>query len=783
MKLVNTKLKKSLLVFFSSIILLFVVVIIFISPIAKYLVEKYDEQYTGRQIKIGWAYVNPFTGYVYLGNVKIYEAASDSIFLTANSISANFSMLKMFRSVYEITELTLNKPKGFIIMDKEVLNFDDVINRFSKKQKPDTTPSKSHFNLLGIKINDGEFHYLEKATAVNYFIKNVNIESSGLKWNTDTIAAKFSFASGMGKGTAAGDFTINYNNLNYRLSTIIHQFDLEIIAQYLKDLINYGNFSANFDADINATGNFKEAEDLHAKGLLAINDLHLGKKPGDDIFSFDKFILDINELSPKDLKYIFDSVSLHQPFIKYELYDSLDNIQRMFGKKGENLAVNSQKGRFNLILEIAKYAVILAKNFLQSDYKINRIAIYKGEFLFNDYSLSEKFSIAANPFYIIADSVNKHRKRVEALLKTSLKPYGEVAINLSINPNDTGDFDIHYALQKLPAAMFNPYTITYTSYPLDRGTIELNGTWNVRKGMIQSVNHLLMIDPRLAKKIKNKDLNTVPLPLIMAFVRERGNVIDYEVPITGNLKSPKFHFRDVILHLLQNILIKPPTIPYSVKVKQVEADIEKTLSLQWDMRQVTLRNSQEKFIEKMTDFLEENKEASLAVYPLNYTEKEKEHILFFEAKKKYFLLLKGKNGNAFDDDDSEYVNKMSVKDPSFVRYLNRVLKDSMLFTIQDKCMEYIGAAFIENRFSLLKKERADLFISYFKERNVGNRVKIYEGESTIPYNGFSAYKILYKGELPEYLINAYKKMNELNDEPPRKKLRREREKNKNLSSN
>ena len=30
--------------------------------------------------------------------------------------------------------------------------------------------------------------------------------------------------------------------------------------------------------------------------------------------------------------------------------------------------------------------------------------------------------------------------------------------------------------------MFNPYLITYTSFPLDRGTIELNGTWNVRNG-------------------------------------------------------------------------------------------------------------------------------------------------------------------------------------------------------------------------------------------------------------------------------------------------------------
>ena len=47
------------------------------------------------------------------------------------------------------------------------------------------------------------------------------------------------------------------------------------------------------------------------------------------------------------------------------------------------------------------------------------------------------------------------------------------------------------------------------------------------------------------------------MPLIMTFIRERGNVIDYEIPITGNLKDPKFHLSDVIFDLLGNIFVKP----------------------------------------------------------------------------------------------------------------------------------------------------------------------------------------------------------------------------------
>src|SRR5436853_1854896 len=109
------KLKKPLLIFISTIVILVVVVIIFISPITKYLIEKYDEKYTGRQITMDWVYVNPFTGYMHISNLKIYEHKSDSIFFSAQGLNINFEMFKMLSKTYEISDLTLNHPKGIFI--------------------------------------------------------------------------------------------------------------------------------------------------------------------------------------------------------------------------------------------------------------------------------------------------------------------------------------------------------------------------------------------------------------------------------------------------------------------------------------------------------------------------------------------------------------------------------------------------------------------------------------------------------------------------------------------
>jgi hypothetical protein len=272
------------------------------------------------------------------------------------------------------------------------------------------------------------------------------------------------------------------------------------------------------------------------------------------------------------------------------------------------------------------------------------------------------------------------------------------------------------------------------------------------------------------------------MPLIMSLIRDRGNVIDYEIPITGNLKNPKFHLHDVIMDLLTNIFVKPATTPYRFEVKNQETVIEKFLTLKWKFRQTSLLSSQEKFVTSIVDFLRNNPDASIAVYPLLYAEKEKEHICFFEAKKRYFMLLKAGNDQLFSKNDSLDIDKMSVKDSLFIRFLNTKGGGNQMFTIQEKCDKFIGSAIITARFNQLNKERENAFMLQFREKNVDNRVKIYPGEESIPYNGFSFFKIVYKGEFPYALIKAYRKMNELNDEAPREKFKKERKQTKSALS-
>jgi hypothetical protein len=777
MKPSSNKLKKPALILLSLLIILPILIIIFASPITKYLVEKYSIKYTGRQIRMDRAYVNPFTGYVHFSNLRIYEAANDSVFFSADGLSMSFALLKMLSKTYEISKLTLDRPNGIVILNKRNdFNFSDLINRFSSPMA-DSTKTPVHFNILNVKINDGVFYFHDTLIHIDYFIKNVSFESSGKRWNTDSVIGKFSFSAGIGTGEMECNFNINLNTLNYYYAIKAHQFNLAIVQQYLKQMINYGTFSANLDADLKTSGNFSDEENQDTKGRFAINDFHFGKTPAEDYLSFDKFVMTINEVNPKQHIYHLDSVTLTHPYFKYEKYDQLDNIETIFGEKGVNVtAIDADNTQYNLVIELAHYLINISKNFFQSAYTINKVAFTKGDIRFNDFSKNEEFSIAANPLSFSADSVNQGKGRIKFSMQSGISPYGEASMQASINPRDSGDFDVNFHFGKIPISLINPYLIAYTSFPLDRGTLEFDGSWKVRKGVIQSQNHLLIIDPRVAKRVKNKADKWIPVWLIMAFIRERSNVIDYSIPITGDLRSPKLHLHDVVFSILGNIFTKPPTTAYGVQVKNKENTIEKSFTLKWAMRQSSMSHSQEKFMKKLADYLLKNPDASISVYPEQYASKEKECILFFETKKKYYLSLQHQLIKTFSESDSEKVDKMSIRDTLFLQYLNKYATGGLMFTIQDKCMNLVGNTLINLKFRQLNEARREAFTAYFRGKDVDSRITLKPSKNTIPYNGFSFYRIEYKGELPDFLLRAYKDMGELNNETPREEYKKDRKK-------
>jgi len=74
-------------------------------------------------------------------------------------------------------------------------------------------------------------------------------------------------------------------------------------------------------------------------------------------------------------------------------------------------------------------------------------------------------------------------------------------------------------------------------------------------------------------------------------------------------------------------------------------------------------------------------------------------------------------------------------------------------------------------------------MGYFKKEGVAGQVKMLPvNNSVIPYNGFSIYRINYKGQTPLELIEAYRVINRFDNKDPRKEYKAMREKNRHAAA-
>ena len=770
----NRHVKRALIVTAIVLVTFVVVIIACISPIAKYLIEKYDDLILGRKIELSWIYVNPFTGHVFIKDLRVYENHSDSLFFIAKSVNANFSMLKLFHKTYEISDITVNQPWGKIIQTKEGINFQDIIEHYRKKDKTPNNNPPTQFNILNCVINDGEFYYQETSIPVSYYIKHVNIESPGKWWNVDSMLYKVALQSGPTSGAIKGTFSLDFKRLDYRIRATVDSFDLRPLSQYMKELSNYGNFGGWVDAKVQIEGCMKNRLALKTRGIVIIDRFHFGPSTHEDYASVQHLVLDLIEGDPGGKKYLIDSIMIDRPYFRYERYDNnRDNYTLMFGKAGSKPGVHSEQAQFNLILQIAEYLEELARNFAQSYYKINKFTLHKGDVIFNDFSLREKFSVEAMPVNLRADSINKNHERMKFGLGATLKPYGDITMGISVDPNDYGYFDVDYNIYKVPVTVFNPYLVTYTSFPMNRGTLQLSGNWSVADSMITSANHLLIMDPRVGERVKRSDTKWIPMPFLMSLVREPGEAIQYDVPVHGSLTHPEFGFKNVITTIIKNIFVKPLTTPYLVQVKKLENTVEDMLFLQWHMRSTSLGPREQKFVNHIAAFLRKHPDYNITVSSQVFFDKEKEHIEFYELKKKYYL-AKLPKGHEINEADSLIIEQLSVKDSLVQVYMNKLTGDSVMFSVQQKCSYILGESFINSKLHQLLEARKNTFLQPFKDNGTDTQVKFGKPEPGIPFNGYSRYKIDYNGNVPDELRQAYEDMDQLNNNRPRAKYNSER---------
>jgi len=201
----------------------------------------------------------------------------------------------------------------------------------------------------------------------------------------------------------------------------------------------------------------------------------------------------------------------------------------------------------------------------------------------------------------------------------------------------------------------------------------------------------------------------------------------------------------VILDAIENIFMKPPTFPYAITKQEAQNEKEEHVLMEWKPMQTTMSHDQEKQMKEISRYLNSNPQVYLTISPNYYEDQEKEIIVLFEAKKKYYFSKHRTNGIALSENDSAAITNMSIKDSAFVNYLNHH-EDSIgkEFSVLGKCKMLIGQSKVNEKYSEMIALRKKAMMDFFAGAKQTNRVTYEHAVNIIPRSGFSHYNFEYQ---------------------------------------
>jgi hypothetical protein len=143
---------------------------------------------------------------------------------------------------------------------------------------------------------------------------------------------------------------------------------------------------------------------------------------------------------------------------------------------------------------------------------------------------------------------DKGRISTEALVKPFVQP---LALEATFSLND-------YAMRAL-----TPYVGKYTGRAVESGgKLDVKVTYRIEDNKLKASHKILIQKFNFAEKIESKDALSLPFGLAIALLEDSNERIDISLPVSGDIKDPKFEYFHLVGQVARNFFMKLITAPF-----------------------------------------------------------------------------------------------------------------------------------------------------------------------------------------------------------------------------
>ena len=279
------------------------------------------------------------------------------------------------------------------------------------------------------------------------------------------------------------------------------------------------------------------AQDLNIKGTnkIKLKQLEVTEIQGLDLINLQQLIVKNIQLKEMDLQ--LEQIDLKKLMINIELnkqgkIEVLNNLTK--DSKSTTKTTKTKEKTSNPPFRI-RFTEFNIDNQSRIDFK--------------DHSVSPAFSShLALQRFIIKDFDNQAKKMQTGIdIKSKLNKYAHLKIKGVMGIiNQQLDMKIKAKIKGLELPILSPYSKNAIGYTLKKGQLNADINVKITQGKMDILNKLKFSKLEIKPFAGAKNKLEVPLETGLAMLKDKHDQIALDLPITGNIKDPKFRINDVI---------------------------------------------------------------------------------------------------------------------------------------------------------------------------------------------------------------------------------------------
>ena len=213
-----------------------------------------------------------------------------------------------------------------------------------------------------------------------------------------------------------------------------------------------------------------------------------------------------------------------------------------------------------------KSAAPAATNNALPKISIASIVLTNAQINFTDRSLTPNVNLAIQQAGgTIAGISTENLQHADLSLHALVDNVGPVAITGHLNPFGGAQTNqIKISVKDVDLTPASPYAGKFAGYRIARGKLNLDLEYNLVGKKLESKNVLTLDQFTFGEKVESPEATHLPVRLAIAILKDREGKIVLDLPIEGSLDDPKFRIGKVVVRVIENILVKVATSPFSL---------------------------------------------------------------------------------------------------------------------------------------------------------------------------------------------------------------------------